>query len=55
MGALEVTDEGFEVFGHELGAVVGDDARMSTRIILVRALQDDFGIRFFDGRADIPG
>ncbi len=31
VGGLEVADEGFEVLGHELGAVVGDDSRAESR------------------------
>ena len=55
MGGLEVTDEGFEVFCHELGAVVGDDSRAESRIGLMRFLKDDFRIGLLHRRADVPG
>ena len=52
MGGLEVTDESFEVFCHELGAVVGDDSRAESRIGLMRFLKDDFRIGLLHRRAD---
>ena len=55
MRGLEVADEGFEVLGHELGAVVGDDAGAEARMGFMGALQDDLGIGFFHRRANVPG
>src|SRR5215204_7585992 len=55
MRGLEVTDECLEVFGYELGSIVGDDTRPEARIGFMCALQDDLGIGFLHGGANVPG
>lgn len=51
VGGLEVSNEGFEVLGDELGTVVGDDPRTEPGISFVGLLQDSRAQRDVDGQA----
>src|SRR5215212_1779147 len=55
MRGLEVTDEGLEVLGDELGSIVGNNTRPETGISFVGTLQDDLGVGFLHGGANVPG
>ena len=54
MGHAADADKLLEVLRDKLGAVVGDNSRLSIREQLPRPLQDDFDFRFGHGRADLP-
>lgn len=47
-------NELFEVAGHELRAIVGDDSRLRFRVLLFGSLQDRFDISFSHGLTQIP-
>lgn len=51
MRGLEVADEGF---GHELGAVVGYDARPEAGIYFVSPLKNDLCIGFLHCGPNVP-
>ena len=54
MGHAADADELFEVFGNELGAVVGDDSWSSLGIFFSSGLNDGFNISFFHLFSDVP-
>jgi len=54
MGHAADADELFEVFGDELRAIVGDDARGGFGMFFLGPLQDNFDFGLGHGRADLP-
>ena len=55
MRDLEVADEGLEVAGHELDAVVDDYSRAEAGMSFVSSLEDDLGIGLLHGGTNVPG
>ena len=55
MGGLPEADEGLEVAADELGAAVGDDARLRLGVRFAGLLQDDLGVGLLHLRAEVPG
>ena len=52
VGVLPEADKFFEVLGHELGAVIGDDALACFGMGFAGLLDNDLGVGFADLRAD---
>ena len=54
MGHTGDPDKFLEIFGNELRAVVGNDARTGSRVLFLGSLKDDFYVSFGHLLSDLP-